>query len=57
MDNMHKRLREIKLMKIKYLLAVFMGRHRITWLKKNNIFKLLGTRPCISLYGFPTTRS
>lgn len=44
MDNMHKRLREIKLMKIKYLLAVFMGRHRITWLKKNNIFKLLGNK-------------
>ena len=44
MDKMHKRLRAIKFMKIRYLFAVIMGKHRIIWLRKHNIFGLLGKK-------------
>lgn len=44
MDNMHKRLKAIKFMKIRYLFAVIRGKHRITWLRKHNIFRLLGKK-------------
>ena len=44
MDSMSKHLWKLRFMKIRYLFAVIMGKHRITWLRKHNIFRLLGKK-------------
>ena len=52
---MHKKRRAIRLMKIRYLIAIITGRHRIKWLKKHNIFRLLGKRTLYQPIRLPNT--
>ena len=44
MDSMSKRLRKVRFMKIRYILAVVTGHHRVRWLKKHDIFGFLGDK-------------
>lgn len=44
MDSKSKQLRKVRLMKIRYLLAVLTGQHRVKWLKKHDVFGLLGEK-------------
>lgn len=44
MDSMSKHLWKLRFMKIRYILAVVTGHHRVRWLKKHDIFGFLGDK-------------